>query len=39
MKPVKKFDSPCVHPNGLQWAGDELYVLDQKSDDIFARRP
>ena len=35
MKPVKVFDSPCVHPNGLQWVGDELYVLDQKSDDIF----
>ncbi len=35
MKPVKEFDSPCVHPNGLQWVDGELYVIDQKSDDVF----
>ena len=35
MRTVKEFDAPCVHPNGLQWAGDELLVMDQKTDDVF----
>lgn len=39
MRTVKEFDSPCVHPNGLQWAGDELLVMDQKTDDVFVMDP
>ena len=35
MRPMKAFDSPCELPNGLQWVGDELYVMDQKSDEVF----
>ncbi len=35
MVTVKEFESPCVHPNGLQWADDELLVMDQKTDDVF----
>ncbi|MEX0760917.1 MAG: hypothetical protein WD208_10240 [Dehalococcoidia bacterium] len=35
MKPIKAFDTPCKHPNGLQWAGEELYVMDQYSDNVY----
>ena len=34
MRPVATFDSPCKHPNGLQWADNELYVIDQELDDV-----
>ncbi len=34
MKAVSTFDSPCEMPNGLQWFGDELFVMDQLSDDV-----
>ena len=27
--------SPCQMPNGLQWDGDELYVMDQLTDNVY----
>ena len=27
--------SPCEMPNGLQWHNDELYVMDQLTDNIY----
>ena len=32
---VSTFKSPCAMPNGLQWYMNELYVIDQESDDVF----
>ena len=29
------FKCPVRMPNGLQWVGDELYVIDQLTDDVF----
>ena len=29
------FNSPCKHPNGLQWTEKGLYVIDQELDDIY----
>ncbi len=29
------FDTPVRMPNGLQWFGDELFVMDQLTDDVF----
>ena len=29
------FNSPVRMPNGLQWYEDELYVMDQLTDDVF----
>lgn len=34
MKPVSTFDSPCEMPNGLQWYNEELFVMDQLTDDV-----
>ena len=34
MRPVATFESPCKHPNGLQWSDNELYVIDQELDDV-----
>ena len=34
MRPVRTFDIPCKYPNGLQWVGDELFVIDQELDDV-----
>ena len=34
MRPVATFESPCKHPNGLQWSDDELFVIDQELDDV-----
>ncbi len=34
MKPVSTFESPCKMPNGLQWFGDELFIMDQLTDDV-----
>ena len=34
MRAVSTFDSPCDMPNGLQWFGDELFVMDQLTDDV-----
>lgn len=34
MNLVSTFDSPCEMPNGLQWSGDELFVMDQLTDDV-----
>ena len=27
--------TPCEMPNGLQWHGDELYVMDQLTDNVY----
>ena len=27
--------SPCEMPNGLQWYGDELFVMDQLTDNVY----
>ena len=35
MAQIPTFTSPCTMPNGLQWFEDELYVLDQYSDNLF----
>jgi hypothetical protein len=35
MKAVSTFNPPCEMPNGLQWTGDGLYVMDQLTDDVF----
>ena len=29
------FDTQVRMPNGLQWFGDELFVMDQLTDDVF----
>jgi len=29
------FNTPVRMPNGLQWYEDELYVMDQLTDDVF----
>ena len=29
------FDTPVRMPNGLQWYGGELFVMDQLTDDVF----
>ena len=29
------YRSPVRMPNGLQWYGGELYVMDQLTDDVF----
>ena len=34
-KQVEAFDPPCVHPNGLQWTEDGLWVMDQLTDKVF----
>ena len=35
MLSTEVFDSPCKHPNGLQWTKDGLYVMDQELDDVY----
>ena len=32
---VATYDSPCRMPNGLQWFEDELFVMDQQSDQVY----
>ena len=32
---VSPFRSPARMPNGLQWVGNELFVMDQLTDDVF----
>ena len=34
MRPLSTFESPCEMPNGLQWFGDELFIMDQLTDDV-----
>ena len=29
------YDPPCRMPNGLQWFEDELYVMDQQTDQVY----
>ena len=29
------FQTPVRMPNGLQWFNNELYVMDQLTDDVF----
>ena len=35
MLSTEVFNSPCKHPNGLQWTKDGLYVMDQELDDVY----
>ena len=35
MKTVKAVETPCQMPNGLQWADDGLYVMDQLTDNVY----
>ena len=35
VKAISAFDPPCDMPNGLQWADEGLFVIDQKTDDVF----
>ncbi len=35
VKTVSLFNSPCDMPNGIQWADNKLFVIDQKTDDVF----
>ena len=35
VKTVPTYDSPCRMPNGLQWFEDELFVMDQQSDQVY----
>jgi hypothetical protein len=30
-----KFNPPCKMPNGLQWTEEGLFVMDQKTDDVY----
>ena len=32
---IEIFNSPCKHPNGLQWTDEGLYVMDQELDDVY----
>ena len=32
---IEIFNSPCKHPNGLQWTNEGLYVMDQELDDVY----
>ena len=31
---VPAFPTPCRMPNGLQWADEGLFVMDQYTDDV-----
>ena len=35
VKAVEAFKSPCEMPNGLQWTGDGLYIMDQFTDNVY----
>jgi len=35
MKTVKQIETPCEMPNGLQWYEDELYIMDQLTDNVY----
>lgn len=35
MEPVSAFPVPMRMPNGLQWYGDDLLVIDQYTDDVY----
>jgi outer membrane protein assembly factor BamB len=32
---TKQIESPCDMPNGLQWTDEGLFVMDQKSDNVY----
>lgn len=31
---ASEIPSPVVNPNGLQWSDDELFIMDQETDDV-----
>lgn len=31
---ASEIPAPFANPNGLQWTGDELFVIDQETDDV-----
>ena len=35
MKAIKQIESPCEMPNGLQWTDEGLFVMDQKTDNVY----
>ena len=35
MKAVKQIESPCEMPNGLQWTDEGLFIMDQKTDNVY----
>ena len=35
MKTVKQIETPCEMPNGLQWTDEGLFVMDQKTDNVY----
>ncbi len=32
---TKQIESPCEMPNGLQWTDEGLFVMDQKTDNVY----
>ena len=32
---IPQFPTPCSMPNGLQWADEGLFVMDQYTDDVY----
>ena len=35
MKAIKQIETPCEMPNGLQWTDEGLFVMDQKTDNVY----
>ncbi|MBG82131.1 MAG: hypothetical protein FI699_07135 [SAR202 cluster bacterium] len=35
MKTQKQMQTPCEMPNGLQWTDEGLFVMDQKTDNVY----
>ena len=35
MKAIKQINPPCEMPNGLQWTDEGLFVMDQKTDNVY----
>jgi hypothetical protein len=35
MKTAKQIETPCEMPNGLQWTDEGLFVMDQKTDNVY----
>ena len=35
MKTIEQFSTPCEMPNGLQWTDEGLFIMDQKTDNVY----
>ncbi|MFL2665112.1 MAG: hypothetical protein ACJ0G8_04055 [Dehalococcoidia bacterium] len=35
MKTIEQFATPCEMPNGLQWTDEGLFIMDQKTDNVY----